>query len=115
MPYAELPARFVEHPTTDFDNQSAIFRDGHELRRGHESSIRVLPAYQRLDARDLTSDEIYFGLIMQQKLISLQSAAQAGFKGLPLYRSRVHFGFEKLEIVAPDFLGVIHRHVSILD
>src|ERR1700688_1602650 len=115
MPYAELPARFVEHPTADFDNQSAIFRDGHELRRRDESLIRVLPAYQRLDACDLTSEEIHFGLIMQQKLISLERVAQAGFEGLPLYSPGVHFGFGKLKIVAPDLLGMIHRQVSILD
>src|SRR5580658_2251619 len=75
----------------------------------------MLPAYQRLDARDLTSFEIYLRLIMQQELFSLESSAQAAFQRLPLYSLQVHFRLEKLDIVASGFFGVVHRHVGILD
>src|ERR1700730_7176343 len=52
---------------------------------------------------------------MQQELFSLESAAQASFERLSLYRLQIHFRLEELEIVAPPFLGMVHRHVRILD
>ena len=73
------------------------------------------PAYQRLYSRDLTRVEIYLRLIMQQELFALEGAAQATFEGLPLYGLQIHFRLEELEIVAPVFLGVVHRRVRILD
>src|SRR6266404_2211399 len=115
LPDARLPACFAQQPTADLDNQATIFGDGHELGGKDESSVRLLPAYQRLDSRDLTRVEIYLRLIMQQELFSPESAAQAAFERLPLDSLQVHFRLEELEIVAPVFLGVVHGRVRILD
>src|SRR5260221_4167063 len=94
---------------------------GHNPRRwgrtGQEqdSSIRLLPAYQRLDSCNLTCVEIYLRLIMQQELFSLEGAVQAAFERLPLHSFEIHVRLEELEIVAPAFLCVVHRRVRILD
>src|ERR1700693_5797890 len=65
LPGTRLTACFAQHPTADLQNEATIFGDGHELRWGDKSSIRVLPTYQRLDSCDLTRVEIYLRLIMQ--------------------------------------------------
>src|SRR6266849_1289702 len=70
LPGARLPACFAQHPTADGDNEATIFGDRHELRSWEEASIRLPPAYQRLDSGDLTRIEIYCRLIMQQELFA---------------------------------------------
>src|SRR5213592_2216303 len=115
LPGAGLPACFAQHPAADLNNQATIFGDGHELGGRKESAIRLLPAYQRLDSCDRTRVEIYLRLIMQQELSTLEGLVQAAFNRLPLHHLQIHFRLEELEIVAPPFLGVVHRRVRILD
>src|SRR5712691_19374 len=45
LPFARLFAGFAQYPSTDGENQTTIFGDGHELGRRDQSSIRVLPTY----------------------------------------------------------------------
>src|SRR6266478_5437164 len=75
----------------------------------------MLPAYERLHARDGSCLEIYLWLVMQQQLLAFKSASQMPFQGLALYGLDTHVGFKELVIVAPTLLGVIHRCVGILD
>jgi hypothetical protein len=114
LPFARRSTCFTQHPAAYGENEATIFGDGNELGGWNQSAIRLLPADQGLDARDLTGDKIYLGLIVQQELIALDGAAQAAFKRLPLHRSEVHFRGEELEIVAAVFLGVVHGGVGIL-
>jgi hypothetical protein len=73
------------------------------------------PAYQGLDTRDVTRGEVYLGLVVQQKLFPIEGGAEAFFQRLPFDGLQIHFRPEKLEIVTPGLLGVIHGHVRILN
>jgi hypothetical protein len=72
LPFARLSACFTQHPAANREDEAGGFGDGHKLGGRNQSAIRMLPADQGLYARDLTGDEIYFGLIMRQELIALQ-------------------------------------------
>ena len=73
------------------------------------------PAYQRFGAGNRTSLKIDLRLVMQHKLLSLQGVPQAAFEGLQLDSPNVHVLLKELVIVAPIFLGVIHRDIRTLD
>src|SRR5579863_5611653 len=44
LPFACLPARLVEHPTSDGKNESTILGNGKKAGRSNGSMIRMLPA-----------------------------------------------------------------------
>jgi len=59
--------------------------------------------------------QVHFWLVMQHKFLPVQCLTQARFNRLPLDRPSIHVLLKELEIVAPIFLGVVHRGVRALD
>src|SRR5208282_3537447 len=115
LPSANLPAGFPQHPAADSKNETTFLGKGHEERGARKPSLRVVPAYQCLDAGDFACGEIYLRLIVQHELVSLEGVAQVAFERLALDSLRIHFGREELEIVAAAFFGVVHRGIRMLD
>jgi hypothetical protein len=74
----------------------------------------VFPAQQRLDADDRASLQVDFGLVVEQELIPLERAAQAGFERQTFERVRVELIVVEPEQVLAVLLGPGHRYVRML-
>ena len=86
-----------------------------KLPRKKQPPLWMLPAYERLDARDGSCLEIYLRLVMQQQFLAFKGISQLAFQRLALDGPKIHVFLKELVIVAPILLGVIHRRVGILD
>ena len=53
VPGASLPARLLEDPGADGDQDAAVLGDGDEVQRRHHPALGVPPAHQRLHGDDL--------------------------------------------------------------
>ena len=73
----------------------------------------MVPADQRLEARDLAAFDLDQRLVMQLELFGEQRLAQIEFELAPLLHLRVHFRLEEMEGAAAVGLGAIERHVGI--
>src|ERR1700723_589338 len=98
-------------PLTDRHHEATVFGNWQELTGRNETSLRVLPANERLGACNCTCLEIYLRLVMQHKLFALQCVPQATFEGLTLTGVYVHVVSKKLIIVAPLLLRGRHGSV----
>ena len=96
-------------------DHAGVFGDGQELPRKKQPTLWMLPAYERLDTRDGSCLEIYLRLVMQQQLVAFKSISQLAFQGLTLDGLETHVWGKELVIIAPIFLGAIHRRVGILE
>src|ERR1700683_1984891 len=75
----------------------------------------MLPPNEGLNTGDESRFEIDLGLVMKQEFVALKNIPQLALEGLTLDGMETHFPVKELVIVAPVFLGVIHRRVGILD
>ena len=110
-----MPASFAQHPLADRYDQAAFLGNLDKLGRQNHPLVRILPTQKRFGAGNFTADKINFWLIVQQKFSVFQGPAQASFDSHPLNGMRIHFRSEKLEIIPPVCLCVIHRRIGVLD
>jgi len=73
------------------------------------------PSQQRFRAVDLTRGQIDLRLIHQAQFIALDGRAQAAFDQHAVLHFLIEVGREKLEIIASQMLGAVHRRVGMLD
>ena len=73
------------------------------------------PAYQRFRAGNRSCRQIDLRLVVQREFPPFQGAPQTLLDGLPLYGSDVHGWLEKLIVLAPIFLCLVHRGISVLN
>ena len=98
---------------TDRHDQPGLLRERDEVQRRHHPALRVEPADQRLDARDLAALELDHRLIEEPELVVLQRALQRGLQLQPLQRGVVHRGLEQLIPVLALLLREVHRDVGV--
>ena len=65
---------FVENPLADFNNQVCFFSNWDEIGRKNKTSLGQFPAYQCLGPKNLASDQIVLGLVVNQQLVSFERA-----------------------------------------
>ena len=104
----------TEHPPTDRHDESALFGNWDEFCRRHESEVRMPPTDERLDPDDCARLQVNLGLVVQHQFLSLQGVAQAILQRLPLESTYVQFLLEKLAVVPPVSLGVVHGKIRVL-
>src|SRR4051794_18305929 len=78
FPALELPAHLFDHPRADGNDQAALLGRRHELARGQESPLRVLPMHQRFDGFDTVIGKTDLRLIQQHELPMLDRSLQTG-------------------------------------
>src|SRR5207244_11843474 len=66
-PRGRFAAGLPQHPFTDLDDQTAFFGDRNEGLRWDKSPLRMLPAQQRLESDDFSTDRRLW-LIVQFEL-----------------------------------------------
>ena len=107
-----LPARLLQHPLADRDDQIRFLRDWDELPWRHHAMLRMFPARQRLNADDRAGRQIEFRLVMQPQFVTLNGAAQVGLQLESFHREDVHAGIVDRVGGAADRFGVIERDVG---
>src|SRR5450830_1975408 len=74
----------------------------------------MLPAHQYLCTSDTNTFD-HLGLIMQQQFASLNGFAQTRLQCSAFKHLRLHLWIKETQGIAPTFLGLIHRQVSLLE
>ena len=115
LPGAELARGALQHEQAEIDDQADLLGDADELRRRHPAHLRMVPARQRLEARDRAVLQPHDRLVEDGDLLALQRAAQLGFQRQAVGLARAHRRLEHLDAVAADALGVIHRELGVLE
>ena len=100
---------------TDRNDQARLLGERDELRRMDQSELRMLPARERLDAQDPSGGDVDSGLVVYGKLAPGQSLAQTAFEGQVFQRGGVHGLVVELAEIASQFLGPVHRGISVSD
>ena len=75
----------------------------------------MVPARQRLEARDRAVLQPHDRLVEDRDLLALDGAAQLRFEREPVGLARAHRGLEHLDAVAADALGMVHRELGVLE
>ena len=114
-PIRRLPAGFMQHPTTDRDDQAGVIRDRDEFRRRYDAAFGMVPANERLDADYRAGRQGHSRLVVQKELVPLQRLHEAAFDGLPFGFAGSHIRAERLVPVAAALLGRVKRHIGVLD
>ena len=76
----EVPARLLQHPTSDGNNQRGLLGEADETLRWDHSELSVPPAEKRFETRDVTGSEAHDRLIVKSELTSIECAAQIAFE-----------------------------------
>ncbi|MNJ29758.1 hypothetical protein D3C77_243370 [compost metagenome] len=108
MPFAQLPARLVEHPLTNADDVAVLLGQGNELVRRDHAQFRMLPAQQGFDADHTLVAVAYLRLIHQVQLVAWQGFAQVFFQFATAAHLAVDAGDIKLVAIARASLGQGH-------
>src|SRR5712664_928067 len=115
LPLLHLPARFLEHPGADLDDQPRLLGEWNEIHRRHQAALRVLPAQQRLGAGDLPRGQRHDRLVVDAELAAVERAAQGGFQVQQLHRPVVHADVELDAAPATLRLGPVERGVRVAE
>ena len=76
--------------------------------------LGMVPAQQRLEARDRAILQPHDRLVQHRHLVAFERAAQIGLHREAVALARAHRGLEHLDAIAADALAVIHRKLGIL-
>ena len=113
LPRTVLPARRLEHPFADGDDQAGLFRERNEAIGRDQPQFVALPADQGFGADDPASSDIHLGLISQNKLPAFERAPQLGLQTQFLRGLGVDGVGINLVVISPFLLGVVHRDVRV--
>src|ERR1700677_2893760 len=106
VPRGHLRARFLQDPGADFSNLAGALENGDELVGFEDSTRRVLPAQQRLDANHGEIREGIEGLIDEVELAFRESGAKFVFEGDALADLFFHLWIEEDVLVLSVRLGL---------
>src|SRR6188472_906445 len=73
-----------EHPSADRDDETHLLGEGNEVERRDQSAIRMLPAQERLGARDRLVRELHVRLVVDVELAALERVAEVRLELHPL-------------------------------
>ena len=104
----------LEHPITDRDDKTGIFRQRDEIRRRNQAALRMMPAYQSFCLADPPAGKVDDGLVIQFKLAALLRMLQFLEQLAAPLRLQLHGQGKMPVLVAPAILGTVHGQVGIL-
>ena len=77
----QLVQRGLQHPVGEGTDQACVFRQGNELIRREEATLRMVPAHQRLKPHHALTAVVDLRLIVKAQLIRLDGFAQLALDG----------------------------------
>ena len=112
LPLPELPARLVEDPPAQRNDEPGLLGDADELLRADRAAAGMLPADEGLGAHDLVGGQVDLGLEHERELALEKGAAEVVLQMQPLYGPVLEVVLEHLEAVAPPLLGQVEGRVG---
>src|SRR5438046_2338293 len=113
LPASRVPARLLEYPAADRDDEPGLLRQRHEVEREDHAALGVMPAQQRLEPVHAAALELHNGLEDQPKLIALEGVPQVRLHAGAGLGRVAHGHVEHLETRPPLLLGMIHGEVGV--
>ncbi|CAB4889133.1 unannotated protein [freshwater metagenome] len=113
LPQSELRQRCAQDRRTNITNEPGFFGHRQELIGTEQTAIRVPPAGQHLEAREMPGRKIDDGLVVRNDLASLEAVAQLTRRAQREHRRLMRAGSERLHTVATTRLCPIHRCVCV--
>ena len=115
LPGVHLAAGLADHPEVERDDQAGLLGGGDELRRRDQPALGVLPADQRLEARDPTGIELDDRLVGDPELVALDRAAKVGLQPEATKDAGVHRLVKHHVMRFAQGLGPVHRRVGVAE
>ena len=75
LPLSHLAARLAQDPPPDGDDEARLLGNGEELRRGHQTPLRVAPPHEGLEPDDVSAREGDDGLIVHDEVVPVHRGA----------------------------------------
>ena len=75
----------------------------------------MLPAYQGFHRGNAVAGQIHFRLVIDHEFVLEDGLAQTGLQSQLFHRGHAHVAAVELEIVAAAALGLVHRHIRLID
>jgi hypothetical protein len=113
MPPSNAPDRLFEHPSSDSDNQTRLFKVWDELAWADDPSRRMAPPQESLHAGYRHRRQIEHGLVDEGELLVLDRALEVGVELERRCDRGQHLWLEDNVAVFPGALGPVHRDVGI--
>ena len=115
VPLVGLTAGAFQYQFADGGDQPGLLGQRNEIRRWQQAHGGMLPAYQGFHGVDAVTGQVHFRLVIDHEFVLENGLAQAGFQGQLFHRGHPHVAAIELEIVAATALGLVHRHVRLVD
>ena len=110
-----MPARLLEHPLAELDDDAGLLGVGDELHRRDHPALRVLPAGKCLEAREPAALERDDRLVDDLELLLADRLPQILAPLKPRRGLVVHLLVEDLVAVLAARLGVVHGGVGVVE
>ncbi len=91
-PESELSGAFTDDPLSDGDDESGLFGERNEIVGRDDPALGVVPSEQCFETKERGIVNGNNGLIGENELLFLKSAAQVAFEGEPGEVIAVHLG-----------------------
>src|SRR5205085_2414099 len=109
LPERELARRPIQYEQPKLDDEAGVLRHRDEFTRRQAAELWMIPAQERLEARDRTVFQPHHRLVEHGHLAALERTAQVGLERQAVALARAHRGLENLDPVAANALAVVHR------
>src|SRR5215475_2107163 len=111
-PGRSFPAGFAQDPFTNGDDKTAVLRDRDERIRRNQSSRRMAPTDQGLEANNLAADK-RLRLVVQDELVVYERRLQISLQRASFAQLLVHIGLEESDGAASFRLRPIESGVRV--
>src|SRR4051812_655256 len=113
LPSERLAAGLAQHPKAERNDEASVFGDGYEIARREKTFLRMLPAYERLEAGQRLVGQCNDRLIVQDELTAEQPLSHIVFYVQPRFGEGVHVRPIDFDARLPEVLGLEHRKVGV--
>ena len=103
----------AQHPLPERDDQPGLLGERNELAGRDHAALRMPPADQRLEARDLLAAGLGLRLVVDLELLLGERLAQVVFQHAAGLQAGIHRGLEHAIGAAAVRLGAVERGVGV--
>ena len=113
FPGRQLPARLVDDPVADGNDQAGFLGHGNEDVRADPAALGMGPTQQCLHADDPARRQVQLWLVVKLQAVALEGALQLGLQLEATERANRHRLTVKSVRIASAILGLVHGHVRL--
>ena len=114
-PLRHLLRGLLEHPVAQRHDQARLLGQRDEFARADHAAQRLVPADECFGLDDAAAGDFHDGLVVQLEFLPVQPLLQVAQQQAAVLRFLLHGRRELAKLVAPLFLGCVHRQVGVLE